>query len=338
MGSIRSTPSSPRRAGVSGTFGSVSDSFAFLRPELSYDANNVFLTLTQDSLVFRRRADPEPDCDGSGCRWPQRGGTRCSTPWSRSPRGRAGGAGQSFGRRLCHAGGRAAARQRMVRDAVFDRLQQAANAPSGAGAPLAYQHSAAGEAAAPTDLWGQVYGSLGSLAGERECGRRQQLGRRHRARRGWPAWRVARRGGCRRGLSASASMAGPAALRARITASVSTPVRQSSDTAGFRRRLTRHDVQSTRSIALPGLTETLRGTYGASTAQGVCADLPHARSGDSRGDAPCALRHGDASCATGLPRRGGGAALSSMASVLTGTFAVLGVDAGSSSRSARRPW
>ncbi|HWU61785.1 MAG TPA: autotransporter domain-containing protein [Ensifer sp.] len=37
--------------GISGTFGSVTDNFAYLVPTLSYDANNVYLTLTREAFV-----------------------------------------------------------------------------------------------------------------------------------------------------------------------------------------------------------------------------------------------------------------------------------------------
>ena len=37
--------------GISGTFGSVTDNFAYLVPTLSYDANNVYVTLTRESFV-----------------------------------------------------------------------------------------------------------------------------------------------------------------------------------------------------------------------------------------------------------------------------------------------
>jgi len=39
-------------SGVSGTFGSVSNNFAFLTPTLSYDANDVYLTLARNAVVF----------------------------------------------------------------------------------------------------------------------------------------------------------------------------------------------------------------------------------------------------------------------------------------------
>ncbi len=47
--------------GVSGTFGSVADSFAFLDSSLSYDANNIYLTLTRLSFA----TDPGNDNEGA---------------------------------------------------------------------------------------------------------------------------------------------------------------------------------------------------------------------------------------------------------------------------------
>ena len=38
--------------GVSGTFGGVTDDLAFLTPSLSYDPNDVFLTLTRNGVAF----------------------------------------------------------------------------------------------------------------------------------------------------------------------------------------------------------------------------------------------------------------------------------------------
>ena len=48
----RPTPSCNATGGVSGTYSGVTSNFAFLTPSLSYDANNVFLTLFQTSSAF----------------------------------------------------------------------------------------------------------------------------------------------------------------------------------------------------------------------------------------------------------------------------------------------
>ena len=46
--------------GVSGTYSGVTSNFAFLTPTLTYDANNVFLTLFQPKRLRGGRADAQP--------------------------------------------------------------------------------------------------------------------------------------------------------------------------------------------------------------------------------------------------------------------------------------
>ena len=58
-------------SGLSGTFSGVTSNFAFLTPSLTYDANNVFLTLFQ-SRLRRRRTNAEPVRRRHGARSGQR--------------------------------------------------------------------------------------------------------------------------------------------------------------------------------------------------------------------------------------------------------------------------
>ena len=46
------TPSCPRHAGRTGVFSGVTSNFAFLAPSLTYDANNVYLTLVNNGIDF----------------------------------------------------------------------------------------------------------------------------------------------------------------------------------------------------------------------------------------------------------------------------------------------
>ena len=66
----RPTPSSMPRAACTGTYAGVTSNFAFLTPSLSYDANNVFLTLALqgERLLGLRRQHAQPEGGGLGAR------------------------------------------------------------------------------------------------------------------------------------------------------------------------------------------------------------------------------------------------------------------------------
>ncbi len=220
-------------------------------PELSYDANNVFLTLTQDSLFFRRRGRPR---------------TRLRRVWV--PMASAGhpvfdalvalatpavpGALDSLsGEGFATQAGRAAARQRTVRDACSTGCSRRPMRRPARVRPSPISRRCR-RAAAPTDLWGQSYGSLGSLAGNANAAAASSsaagivlgvdglLGEWRVGALSTPAFRPAHRWPgqqlCEHGLLALGLYAGTAIDATRLD---------------FGAALTRHDVQSTRSIALP---------------------------------------------------------------------------------------
>jgi len=156
--------------GVIGAFGSVTDDLAFLTPSLSYDSNDVFLTLTRNGLAFGSAATSPnqlatADAIGAG----PTGSDLSQALLSQS----AAGARQAFDALSgeIHASAVSATFDdaRLPREAVLDRLANPFDAPStGAASGFAATNAIAapslpGQAFAS---WGQVFGAFGSIGGD----------------------------------------------------------------------------------------------------------------------------------------------------------------------------
>jgi len=315
--------------GLSGTFDSVSDTFAFLRAELSYDPNNAFLTLTQDSLFSGAGLTPNQIAAGTGADGLTAGHAvfdgLIMLSSAEVPAALDALSGEAF---ATNASGQLIG-SRLVRDAVLDRLGQSADAPAESGAARAY---ATPEVSMDSvgdhgDVWGQFYGSLDSFAGDTNAamasgtaggmvlGLDGLLG-------DWRVGAIVDAGFSALAVDARASSFSSADYGFGLYAGTAMDATRLDIGAAY----TRHDISSTRSIALPGLTETLRGSYSAGTAQAF-AQISHEVDLGSLAVTPYASLAYVAQMTDGFTETGGGAALSSAESLLAGTFATLGFDA-----------
>lgn len=149
---------------VSGTFGSVSSNYAFLTPSLSYDAQNVYLTLTYTGLAFGALATT-PNQAGTGQSGHGLGfGHPVFDALVALPAGSVTGALDALSGEAYASVGTVLQQQSVyVREAVGSRLMQSLTAPG--VSPLAYgagpQTAALGEGLTPT-LWAQGYGGWGN--------------------------------------------------------------------------------------------------------------------------------------------------------------------------------
>ncbi|MGD0187181.1 MAG: autotransporter domain-containing protein [Roseiarcus sp.] len=156
--------------GVTGAFGSVTDDLAFLTPSLSYDSDDVFLTLTRNGVAFGGVATTPNQLATANAIGA--GATGSDLSQALLPQSAAG-ARQAFDALSgeIHASAVSAAFDdaRLPREAVLDRLANPSDAPA-TGAVAGF--AAANAIAAPNlpsqafAAWGQAFGSFGRIGGD----------------------------------------------------------------------------------------------------------------------------------------------------------------------------
>ncbi|WP_377841475.1 autotransporter domain-containing protein [Bosea sp. UC22_33] len=261
--------------GRAGTFtGGVSSNLAFLDPALGYDANNVYLTMTRNTLAFSNVGiTPNQVAAGGGVESLGQGSPVYNAVLNLSAEQARGAFDQLSGE--IHASARTALIEdsRFLRNAVNDRLRAAAGGTGAAGdSVVTYENGKPVAALATTDrlaLWGQGFGSWGRTDGD---GNAAKLTRRT--------------GGFFIGADAPVFgnwRLGAVAGYSRTDFDVKG--RQSSGTSdNYHLGLyggatwgalalrtgaayTWHDIATNRTVGFPGLGDRLSGDYGAATAQ-----------------------------------------------------------------------
>ncbi|WGD32252.1 autotransporter domain-containing protein [Ancylobacter sp. WKF20] len=153
---------------VNGTFGSVSSNYAFLSPTLSYDAQNVYLTLTYTGTQFASLAQTANHASVAGTVQGLGFGNEVFDTLLLLPASAVPGALDALSGDAYASVGTVIQQQSIyVREAVGERLRQALTAPG--VSPLAYgagpQTAALGEGLTPT-LWMQGYGGWGDTSSD----------------------------------------------------------------------------------------------------------------------------------------------------------------------------
>lgn len=156
-------------ATVSGTFGSVTSDYAFLTPTLSYDTQNVFLTLDYNGVSFTALAQTPNERSTAAQAEALGSGNSVYDAILQLPQDAVAGAFDALSGEVYASADTVIQQQSVyVRDAVGARLRQSVTAP--AAQPLAYATKGPataklGEGLTPT-LWAQGYGGWGNTFGD----------------------------------------------------------------------------------------------------------------------------------------------------------------------------
>ncbi|MDR6759246.1 outer membrane autotransporter protein [Mycoplana sp. BE70] len=322
--------------GVNGTYtDGVASNLAFLDPSLSYDDNNVYLTMTRNSVAFDNVGVTRNQvATGGGVESLGEGNAVYDAVLNLSAEQARYAFDQLSGE--LHASAKTALIEdsRFVRNAVNDRLRAAYDGVGASGAAITYENGVPQPVAANTDrfaLWSQGFGSWGHTNGD---GNAAPLNRKT----GgfflgadapvFDTWRF----GAAAGYSHTSF---DAKDRHSSGSSDSYHLGLYSGTAwgdlAFRTgaAYTWHDISTSRNVAFPGFTDSLKGDYNAGTAQ-VFGELAYGFSmGAARFEPFANLAY--VNLHTDSFREAGGAAALTSASANTDTtFTTLGLRASTS--------
>ncbi|WP_258051869.1 autotransporter domain-containing protein [Mesorhizobium sp. INR15] len=317
-------------AGRSGTFSSVTSNFAFLDPTLTYDANNVYLTLVRNGIDFASiGGTPNQRSAGGGVESLGFGNPIYEAVALLDIDGARGAFDQLSGEIHASIKGSLLDDSRFVRDAVANRLDAAFGNPAATSAPLmAYGEGGPELAAADTErfaVWSQGFGSWGARGSDGNAAAldRSTGGLLIGADALASAWRLGVLGGYSRssfdvgdrrasadsdnyhlGLYAGTNW-GAIALRAGAAYAW-------------------HHISTTRSVSFGGFNDQLSAGYNAGTAQAF-GELAYAgRAGQFSFEPFANLAYVNLRT-DGFTERGGMAALTSGSSSTDATFTTLGV-------------
>lgn len=159
-------------AGVTGTFGSISSSFAFLAPTLTYDVDNVFLELIRNNVSFCDAAATNNQCaTGQGVESLGAGSALYDAIVTLPDEAAARAAfDQLSGEIHASAKGMLLDDSRFVRDAATARIRAAFAGTAAPSTPV-MSYGADGPVLAAADsqrfaVWGQAFGAWGSFDGD----------------------------------------------------------------------------------------------------------------------------------------------------------------------------
>ncbi|MCP3473102.1 autotransporter domain-containing protein [Bradyrhizobium sp. CCGUVB1N3] len=319
--------------GVSGTFDSVTSNLAYLTPSLSYDANDVYLTLTRNSVSFASvGVTPNQVATGGGLDSLGLGNALVGAMLNLSAQQSQNAFDQLSGEIHASAKGVLIDDSRFTRDAALDRLRAAFDS---VGAPsMAYAAVGPVKASADTDryaVWARGFGSWGSTRGDGNAASLSRstggivVGTDGRVA---ETWRVGLLGGYghsnvrvgdRRSSGSSDDYSlglyggtqwGNLAFR----------------TGGI---YTWHELSMGRTVAFPGFMDTLKSSYGARTAQafgefGYRIDAGRTALGKLSFEPFANLAYVNLST-DGFVEQGNAAALTSQADKIGVTFTTLGL-------------
>jgi len=317
--------------GVTGTFTEgVTSNLAFLDPSLSYDDNNVYLTMTRNGTTFENVGQTRNQiATGGGVESLEAGNAVYDAVLNLSAEQARGAFDQLSGE--IHASAKTAMIEdsRFLRSAVNDRLRAAFDGVGASGSAVTYENGVPQPVAANTDgfaVWGQGFGSWGHTSGDGNAARL------NRSTGGFfvggdapifDTWRF----GAVAGYSHTSFNAKD---RHSSASSDNYHVGLYGGSAwgdlAFRSgaAYTWHDISTSRSVAFPGFNESLKGGYNAGTAQ-VFGELAYGFNfGTTRFEPFANLAYVNLHT-DGFRETGGAAALASGSSSTDTTFTTLGL-------------
>ncbi|GLR87342.1 autotransporter outer membrane beta-barrel domain-containing protein [Bradyrhizobium iriomotense] len=323
-------------AGVNGTFAGVTSNLAFLTPSLSYDANDVYLTLTRNSVSFAAvGVTPNQIATAGGIDSLGMGGAVSNALLNLSASQAQNAFDQLSGEIHASAKNVLIDDSRFTRDAALDRLRAAFDSVGGPSmAAMAY--AAVGPVTAPADtdrfaVWARSFGSWGSTGAD---GNAASLGRSVGGivvgsdGRVAETWRVGLLGGyghsnVRVGDRMSSGSSDDYSLGLYGGTQWGNLAFR---TGGI---YTWHDLSMSRTAAFPGFVDMLRSSYGARTAQvfgefGYRIDAGRTSAGKLSFEPFANLAYVNLSTG-GFVEQGGAAALTSQADKTGVTFTTLGL-------------
>ena len=306
--------------GVTGTFGSVSDSFAFLAPVLTYDANNVFLTLNQDIGFSSIAQTPNQAAAGTGVGGLTTGDPVFDAVLTLSTAEAPAALDALSGEGHASIKGIFVDDASHIRDAAFDRLT-AAEDETGGG-----RH-----------VWSRFYGSTTRIAGDGNAA--EAAGNTG----GIVFGGDGMAGDMRLGFMANFGATG-ISVADRATDATSTDygvgLYGGAEAAGVRFDFglahVRHAVSTTRGVSAGAIDETLTADYGASTTQ-VFGKLSRGFEAGGTTLTPFLSAAHVYHATDGFTETGGVSALTSAASSENATFSTLGFDVGRKLDAAGKP-
>jgi len=257
--------------GRNGEFSDVTSNYAFLQPSLTYDANNVYLTLTRNNLDFSGVGQTRNQIATATALTALHSGPLFNALIFQSAAGARTAFDALSGEIHASVAGVLTDESRYIRDTVMARARLDADT---APAPLIMSY-AAGPLPRPVSagplysLWGQGFGAWGSVNADGNAARV------NRSTGGFligadaaidNTWRVGAAGGYSRSAIDAAARNSSAAVDSYHGAFYA-----GGRFGGFGLRggvaYTRHDIDASRAIIFPGFTDIARASYGAGTAQ-----------------------------------------------------------------------
>lgn len=323
--------------GLAGTFGTVTSDFAFLEPSLSYDADSVYLKLTRNHTAFCLAGMATNQCaTGNGAESTGSGSPIYDAIIGLSADQATSAFDQLSGEAHASLKGVLIDDSHFVRDVATDRIRAAFGAVGADTTPvLAYGED--GNVLAPADTlapaaWGRAFGAWTDLDGD-----------------GNTASLSSSTGGFLTGIDAALSqnwrlgiLAGYSHTTFDIDDRYSSGSSQNwhlglygggqwevaGGTLGLRggAAYTWHDIETARSVAFPGFSNSLKGDYGAGTAQ-VFGEIAYDIKTGSIGLEPFANLAYVNLNTDAFTEKSGAAALSSASTDTDVTFASLGLRA-----------
>ncbi|MDF2114156.1 autotransporter domain-containing protein [Roseiarcaceae bacterium H3SJ34-1] len=315
--------------GRNGEFSDVTSNYAFLQPSLTYDANNVYLTLTRNNLDFAGVGQTRNQIATATALTELHSGPLFNALIFQSADGARTAFDALSGEVHASLAGVLTDESRYLRDAVMARARlDADNAPppvimSYAAGPLPRAVSAG-----PVySIWGQGFGAWGSLNADGNAARV------NRSTGGFligadaaidSIWRIGAAGGYSRSSIDAAARNSSAAVDSYHGA-----LYAGARFGGFGLRggaaYTRHDIDTSRTIIFPGFTDIVRASYGAGTSQ-VFGEIGYRFAFDSVQVEPFGALAFVNHRTDGFVETGGPAALTVQGSGRNTTFSTLGLN------------
>lgn len=317
--------------GVTGTYtDGVTSNLAFLDPSLSYDDNNVYLTMTRNGTTFENVGQTRNQiATGGGVESLGEGNTVYDAVLNLSAEQARYAFDQLSGEIHASAKTTLIEDSRFLRSAVNDRLRAAFDDVGASGSAVTYENGVPRPVAANTDgfaVWGQGFGSWGHTSGDGNAARLNRTTGGFFVGADAPVFDTWRFG----------------AVAGFSQTSFDTKDRHSSGSSdnyhvglyggtawgdlAFRSgaAYTWHDISTSRSVAFPGFSESLKGDYDAGTAQ-VFGELAYGFNfGATRFEPFANLAYVNLHT-DGFRETGGAAALTSGSSNTDITFTTLGL-------------
>ncbi|MCF1743052.1 autotransporter domain-containing protein [Paradevosia shaoguanensis] len=317
--------------GVTGTFTEgVTSNLAFLDPSLSYDDNNVYLTMTRNGTTFENVGQTRNQiAAGGGVESLEAGNAVYDAVLNLSAEQARYAFDQLSGE--IHASAKTALIEdsRFLRNAVNDRLRAAFDGVGASGSAVTYENGVPQPVSANTDgfaVWGQGFGSWGHTSGDGNAARLNRSTGGFFVGADAPVFDTWRFGA----VAGYSQTSFNAKDRHSSGSSDNYHVGLYGGTAwgdlAFRSgaAYTWHDISTSRSVAFPGFSESLKGDYDAGTAQ-VFGELAYGFNfGATRFEPFANLAYVNLHTG-GFRETGGAAALSSGSSSTDTTFTTLGL-------------